>query len=411
MLAPLRSGRNRLHDKKTDRASFDRGAMDCATRKTFRVRLNTDRQNQSTMASHESGSGSGSGSGSRSSSREICCVGDGSSFDCDVCAERVKGAPLACAHCAFSSCRECAKRYWADRPFDPPACMSCRKVMSSSNLETCFSKTSVKTGLENSRRHALFEAEKGLFLLTQEVLFPVLHVYEAQLVEMEERRLNLQRLEQNRFDHQLLATDLQRTYVRLGSKGCSAFRDWANARAQIASLDADVETAWTAVRGAADSAKQLYRSLTQHSLDETTAAFHRQLRHSTCQHLPPGVVERVLGAAGAGDGGAAAATTAQVGAAAGPPDPAAVAAAAAAAAEPKAPKRLAPCVRAGCMGFYSSENGTCMVCTTEHCVKCAKMLSGEVPDAPETVAEPEKEDEKNAGMFSIAGAAFSVTAT
>ena len=336
------------------------------------------------MASGSSSAGGSSAGGVGGSGGSSGCRSGSGTFDCDVCAETVKGNALPCAHCAFSCCGECAKRYWADRPFDSPACMSCRKALTVQNLELCFSKTYVKNGMEAARRTALFEAEKTLFLQTQEVLFPVVHAYEAQLAVVEDLRLKLRSLEQQRLDVMVSVADLQREFVRTGNdKACPVFREWVDTRARVPDLDTGVDTAWRALRSAADTANALRRYLTDYSLDETTTSFHRYVtRHSRL--LPVGVTQRVLGAAPT-------ATVAE--AAAGPED--------AAPAAPKEPKRIAPCTRAGCLGMYSSETGVCMVCSAEHCTKCAKMLDASNP------AESQPAEETVA--FAVTGAAFSVT--
>jgi hypothetical protein len=320
--------------------------------------------------------GSGGSSGGRSGS---------GSFDCKICAETVKGNALPCAHCAFSCCGECAKRYWADHPFNPPACMSCRKALTVTNLEMCFSKTYVKTGMEAARRNALFESEKGLFLQTQEVLFPVVHAYEAQLAVVEDLRLRLRSRELQSHDLRIRVAELQREFVRTGSdKTCPAFREWVDARQRVSELETGVDTAWRSLRQAVDTAKALYRYLTDYTLTETTTAFHRYVARHT-RMLPVGVTQRVLGSAAPEAAGAP-------GPATGP--------ATAAPAPPKEPKRVAPCTRAGCLGMYSSDTGVCMVCSAEHCTKCAKMLD---------IADPGAQPAEAAVAFTVAGAAFSVT--
>lgn len=331
-------------------------------------------------ASSGGGSSAAGGGGSGGSSGRRC---GSATFDCNICAETVTGKPLPCAHCGHSCCGECAKRYWADRPFNTPACMGCRKALSAQNLLECFSKTFVNTGMEAARRNALFESEKGLFLQTQEVLFPIVHVYDAQLAIVEDLRLKLRIHEQKKHDLLTRTADLQREFVRTGSdKACPAFREWLDARARVSDIETGVDNAWRGLRSAADTAKALRRYLSDYSLTETTTAFHRYVaRHAHA--LPPGAAQRILGAS--------ASTSAPA------PGPATEAAAAAA---PKEPKRVAPCTRTGCLGMYSSETGVCMVCAAEHCTKCAKMLDTAVPEPRPTDVD---------GAFVVAGAAFSVS--
>ena len=337
------------------------------------------------MASGSSSAGGSSAGGAGGSGGSSGCRSGSETFDCNICAETVKGSALPCAHCAFSCCGECAKRYWADHPFDSPACMSCRKALTVQNLELCFSKTYVKTGMEAARRTALFEAEKTLFLQTQEVLFPVVHAYEAQLTVVEDLRMKLRSLEQNRLDVQSSAVDLQREFVRTGSdKSCPVFREWLATRARAEDLDEGVDAAWRALRSAADTAQALNRYMTEYSLGETTNAFHRYVARNS-RLLPVNVTQRVLGASPA--------TAATAAGPAGPED--------AAPAAPKEPKRVAPCTRAGCLGMYSSETGVCMVCSAEHCTKCAKLLDTDDP--------AESQPATAAVAFVVTGAAFSVT--
>ncbi len=334
------------------------------------------------MASGSSSAGGSSAGGVGGSGGSSGCRSGSETFDCDICAETVKGSALPCAHCAFSCCGECAKRYWADHPFDAPACMSCRKALTVQNLELCFSKTYVKTGMEAARRTALFEAEKTLFLQTQEVLFPVVHAYEAQLAVTEDLRLKLHNLEQHRLDVQGSVADLQREFVRTGSdKTCPVFRKWMETRASVPDLDEGVDAAWRALRSAADTSNALCRYMTDHSLGETTTAFHRYVARNS-RLLPISVTQRVLGA-----------SPAPVVAGVRPED--------AVSAAPKEPKRVAPCTRAGCLGMYSSETGVCMVCSAEHCTKCAKLLDTDDPAESQPAAA--------AVSFVVTGAAFSVT--
>jgi hypothetical protein len=333
-------------------------------------------------SSSAGGSSAGGGAGSGGSSGRL--TGSGT-FECNICAETVKGNALPCAHCDFSCCGECAKRYWADHPFNPPACMSCRNALSVPNLEMCFSKTYVKNGMEGARRNALFESEKGLFLQTQQVLFPVVHAYETQLVAVEDLRLKLCSLEQKSLNLRVRVADLEREFVRTGSdKAFPVFREWTVARDCVSTVETEVEAAFRDLSRAADIAKALHRHLSDYSLGDTTDAFHRYVGRNA-HAMPAGVAQRVLGTE--------ASTAAPAPGPATGPGPALPA-------PPKHPNRIAPCTRAGCLGMYSSDTGVCMVCTAEHCTKCAKRLDTEDPGA-----QPPEE----AVVFAVAGSAFSVT--
>lgn len=335
------------------------------------------------MVAGSSSAGGSSAGGGGSSSGNIAGRRGSASFDCNICAETVNGNPLPCLHCGFSCCGECAKRYWADRPFNQPACLDCRKTLTVPNLEMCFSKTYVKTDMEAARRKALFESEKGLFLQTQEVLFPIVHAYEAQLAVVENLRLKLRGVEQRHFDLEIRVAELEREFLRNGSdKASPVFKEWMSARAQVYEVyEPSLESAWRDLRYAASTAEALVRYLWDFNLTGTTAVFQQYVvRHA--HSLPAGVVKRVMGAS---------MPTAAL--AAGPVDAAAPAA-------PQGPKRVAPCTRAGCKGMYSSDSGTCMVCNAEHCTKCATVIEA---------TDPASQLKDTPVAFSVAGAAFSVT--
>ena len=297
-------------------------------------------------------------------------------FECAVCAERCSGKPLECAHCHFASCGECAKRYWADRPFDPPSCMGCRKALSVTNLRESFSKTYVATGMENARRTALLTAEKGLFLQTQEVLFPVVRAYEAQLATVESLRLKLRSLELAHAAEQIRLSDLRHEFVRTGSdKTCTAYCEWCDGICKVAAAERAIEDTNRAMGAAADTTKTISKLFNDHSIADTAVAFARY-------NARLGGVSGGGAAAPLGGLGGATPLVAET---------------------PKAPKRVAPCTRAGCLGMYSSDCGTCMVCGAEHCAKCSKLLEpGEAGEAPGEAGET--------GAFAVTGAAFSVTA-
>jgi hypothetical protein len=296
-------------------------------------------------------------------------------FECEVCAETSRGKPLECAHCHFASCGECAKRYWADRPFDPPSCMGCRKALSVTNLRESFSKTYVATGMENARRTALLTAEKGLFLQTQEVLFPVVRAYEAQLATVESLRLKLRSLELAHAAEQIRLSDLRHEYARTGSdKSCTACVEYFDGSCKVAAAEKAIGDTQRAMHAAADTAKTISKLLNDHSTADTAVAFARY--NARLGGVSGGGAAAPLG----GLGGSSAPLVAET---------------------PKEPKRVAPCTRAGCLGMYSSDCGTCMVCGAEHCAKCAKLLEP-APTAPGEAGE--------AGAFAVTGAAFSVTA-
>ena len=115
--------------------------------------------------------------------------------ECSVCTDVITGNALVCAHCKYSSCTDCARHYWDDHPMNPPACMNCRKVFTLENLAMAFSKTAAHKGLENARREALFRAETAYGMETQTVLFPIIHVYEKLVNNLELKRLELEKTE------------------------------------------------------------------------------------------------------------------------------------------------------------------------------------------------------------------------
>jgi len=313
---------------------------------------------------------------------------------CGVCADDFFGSPLNCAHCKYSCCGKCATRYWSDKPYDAPACMACRKTLSAENLEECFTKTFVKTGLDNARRESLFNAEKGLFLQTQQELFPVVHVYETMLASIEKSRVDLRALEEKHYRLRLESSDIQREYLRQGgSKNAqnTLYRSFIEAVEAVGELTLQIDASNTAMMQNVRVAEKLYEMLMHEPLEFSVRRMVRYVTMKTfdTKYIDPSIVNDVsqrfpefsfnnsLNIAAANADAAVPAhvffleerreenqKTSN-----------------------EAKKRMAPCTRDGCLGMYSTDSGTCMVCQAHHCAKCAKLL--ELPNA-----DPTPDDDK-----------------
>lgn len=257
--------------------------------------------------------------------------------------------------------------------------MSCRKTLSAENLEECFTKTFVKTGLDNARREGLFNAEKGLFLQTQQELFPVVHVYETILASIEKSRLELRGIEENHYRLRLQASDIQREFLRQGgSKNAqnTLYHQFTGAVDAVGELAQQIDASNIAMMQNVRVAEKLYEILLNEPLD---IAVRRMVRYVTTrtydtQSIDSSIVDDVIQ------------RFPQFSAKSGPNITVTNTADNGNGLENKSAtdskKRMAPCTRDGCLGMYSTENGLCMVCQAHHCAKCAKLLGFSDADPP-----------------------------
>jgi hypothetical protein len=111
-------------------------------------------------------------------------------MECKICCEKSPTPLFDCDHCHEQCCLDCARRYFKEQT-TAPACMSCRKVLTSGNLRAHFSASFVKTGLEAHRRAALLRADGAFDLMTMTNIMPMLDRLDDLFIILERERNSL----------------------------------------------------------------------------------------------------------------------------------------------------------------------------------------------------------------------------
>jgi hypothetical protein len=111
-------------------------------------------------------------------------------MECKICCEKSPTPLFDCDHCHEQCCLDCARRYFKEQT-TAPACMSCRKVLTSGNLRAHFSASFVKTGMEAHRRAALLRADGAFDLMTMTNIMPMLDRLDGMFIILERERNNL----------------------------------------------------------------------------------------------------------------------------------------------------------------------------------------------------------------------------
>jgi hypothetical protein len=248
--------------------------------------------------------------------------------------------------------------------------MSCRKVFSLDNLSQAFSKNKALKELEDARREGLFRADTAYGLETQAALFPVIHVYDKLIARFEAKRDELEGLEQRKHDLKMALFKHLRQLKCAGAKTDSAHAPEAERlRADIRSVLSSIATADAGLSALHETVDAAYRCIVHAPLPAVSDQFSKIVRSSTDDVFDAEDIERFAPQQAAGLSRTAARGTT------GAPAAADAGAGAEAVAAAKPPRRLAPCTRGGCLGSYTHDDGRCMVCRAEHCVRCAKPLA------------------------------------
>lgn len=242
---------------------------------------------------------------------------------------------LRCAHCAYSCCAGCAKRFFAESPLAPASCMNpdCRKRLSEPNLLEAFSEAYVHTGMERARREALVRQDDAYVLPTQLHVFPRVHTYEAAATAFHEAQAAAER------EERALAALAKQLYE---VRAARALRTPGETDAARRKEEQELYKQWKATKRSANVAVKRFLA----AKDTMQEAYNR-------------VVYGPLQAAGAGA-------------------PVAVAGEAAAAPQQE---RIFRCSTDGCNGNWRASDGACLVCRQQHCARCSVPVAAGTPHA------------------------------
>jgi uncharacterized Zn ribbon protein len=150
---------------------------------------------------------------------------------CQVCDEvfnKTSRAPVDCV-CGFTTCRACAKQYFASKVEDVH-CMSCRVKWNRNFMMENFEKSYMSTEYRDYRENILFEKEKGLLPMTQPFVEKEIQVElleeEYKLLQRQQYDLNMKLMRKRQQINKIQMNNEveRRKYIRkCPQNGCQGF--------------------------------------------------------------------------------------------------------------------------------------------------------------------------------------------